>query len=189
MPNKAIKWMVFKEQKLNKIFRLLVSGIFLFNLSLCLASEPIKLSSTFNEEEVKWVKDKGNSSVFGSAYIELENGVKKGCASFNVELLPVANYSNERILKTYGNNVSGQILISQNPPKFEPDAKKYHELDITTTCNSKNQFELNSVPQGDFYILAFIIWDEEKDGVAKKSGGAVMKKIHVKANSKLKVNL
>jgi hypothetical protein len=174
---------------MNKIFCLLVTGTFLFNLSICLASEPIKLSSSFNEEEIKWVENKGNASVYGSANIELENGVKKGCASFNVELLPVASYSSERIIKTYGNNVSGQILISQNPPKFEPDEKKYHELIISTTCNSKNQFEFNNIPHGDFYILAFIIWDEEKDGLVKKLGGAVMKKIHVTANSKIKVNL
>ncbi|MBU2223140.1 MAG: hypothetical protein KKB00_03815 [Gammaproteobacteria bacterium] len=174
---------------MNKIFRLLVSGVCTFNLSICLASEPIKLSSSFNEEEIKWVAEKGNSSIYGSAHIKLENGVTKGCASFNVELLPVASYSSERIFKTYGNNVSGQILVSQNPPKFEPDVKKYHELVISTTCNAKNQFEFNNIPQGDFYILAFIIWDEEKDGVAKKLGGAVMTKIHVKENSKMKVNL
>lgn len=174
---------------MNKIPRFLVFGLFLFNLSICLASEPIKLSSLFNEDEIKWVANKGNSSVFGSAIIELENGKKRGCASFNVELLPVASYSSERILKTYGNNESGQILISQNPPKFDPDVKRYHELVISTTCDSKNQFEFNGVPQGDFYILAFIIWDEEKDGVAKKLGGAIMKKIRIEANSKMKVDL
>lgn len=163
--------------------------LFLFNISPCLASEPIKLSSSFNEDEVNWIKGKGGSSVSGTASIKLESGVNKGCASFKVELLPVASYSNERIFKTYGNNVGGQILISQNPPKFEPDVKEYHELVIATTCDAKGEFQFNDVPQGDFYILAFIIWNEERDGVSKTLGGAVMRKIQVKENSKLRVNL
>lgn len=169
--------------------RSLVFCLFLFNISLCLASEPIKLSSSFNEDDVSWVKDKGGSSVSGTASIKLEDGVNKGCASFKVELLPVASYSNERIFKTYGNNAGGQILISQNPPKFEPDVKEYHELVIATTCNATNEFQFNDIPQGDFYILAFIIWNEESDGVSKTLGGAVMKKIQVKENSKVRVNL
>ena len=174
---------------MNKVHGFVVSALFLFNISTCLASEPIKLSSSFNEDEIKWVANKGNSSVFGTASIKLENGEKRGCASFNVELLPVASYSSERIFKTYGNNESGQILLSQDPPKFEPDVKKYHDLVISTKCNSNSQFEFNNIPQGDFYILAFIIWSEEKDGVEKKFGGAIMKKLHVEANSKVKVNL
>ena len=174
---------------MKKVYCLLISALFVFNLSKCLASDPIKLSSSFNEDEIVWVTNKGSASVFGTAYLELENTEKRGCASFNVELLPVARYSSERILKTYGNNEGGQILLSQNPPKFEPDVKRYHELVISTTCNSENQFEFHGVPQGDFYVLAFIIWSEKKDGVEKKFGGAVMKKIQVKANSKMKVKL
>ena len=161
----------------------------LAQFSICLAAEPIKLTSTFNAKEIEWVKTAGNSSVSGSAEIRLENGETKGCASFNVELLPVASYSNERIKLTYGNNKGGQILLSQNPPKFNPDVKAYHEMLISTTCNTKNEFIFTNIPKGDFYLIAFIMWDENKDGAPIPSGGAVMKRIVVTENSAIKVDL
>lgn len=154
-----------------------------------LAAEPIEIKSAFKVYDVKWVKEKGGASVVGSASIKLENGELKGCAGFNVELLPVADYSSERILKTYGNNKRGQILVSENPPKFTPDVKEYHEMVIFSKCNADNEFVFNDVPAGNFYVLAFIIWDETKAHVSVKSGGAVMKKIKVKSNSKVEVRL
>lgn len=145
--------------------------------------EPIQLESSFNIDEVKWVKKSGSSSIHGKASITLKNHESKGCAGFGVELLPVAKYSNERILKTYGNNDHGQILMEDNPPKFIPDTPEYHDMVIKTTCNAANEFVFNNISAGEYYVIGFIIWDVNEEGKIVKSGGGVMKKIKVQPGS------
>jgi hypothetical protein len=142
---------------------------------IAFSADPIALESEFNVDEVKWVKEPGNSSISGEAFIKLKINKMKGCAGFNVELLPVAPYANERILKTYGNNDHGQVLLEDNPPKFTPDAKDYHDMVIKSSCDERNEFVFNNVNAGEYYVIAFIIFDTNEEGRAAKSGGAVMK--------------
>lgn len=144
-----------------------------------IAAEPIQLKNPFNLDEVKWVKETGDSSVKGKAFLKLSNGEYKGCAGFNVELLPVAKYSNERIYNTYGNNEQGQILLKQNPPKFTPDVKEYHDMVIKAQCNENNEFSFSQIKAGDYYVIGFIMWDINANPQALKDGGAVMKRIHI----------
>lgn len=174
---------------MKKLLQLIITGLALSNPAYSFASEVVNLKNTFNSDEIAWVMEKGTSTVFGTAYLTLEDGKKKGCANFHVELLPVAGYSSERIFNNYGNNTAGQILLSQNPPKFNPDVKEYHEMLLSTNCDSENKFRFNDVPKGDYYLIAFIMWDEEKDGATKKLGGAVMNKIQVKEGVTIEVNL
>jgi hypothetical protein len=158
----------------------LASSVFTLLLSpLAFSLEPIQLENTFNIDDVKWVKTAGNSAIHGKAFLKLKNNETKGCAGFGVELLPVANYSNERILKIYGNNDHGQILIDDNIPTFTPDAKGYHDMVIKTKCNSNNEFTFNTISSGDYYVIGFIIWDKSENGKTVKTGGAVMKKVKV----------
>lgn len=174
---------------MKNFFKLAVSCLILSGPVYSLDSNVVELKTPFSTEEVSWVTGKGNSSVFGSAHIKLEDGSTKGCANFNIELLPVGGYSNERIFNIYGNNKAGTILLSQNPPKFNPDVKEYHELLIATNCDSENKFRFDNVPKGEYYLIAFIMWDEEKEGAMKNLGGAVMKQIQVKENMAFEVNL
>ncbi len=146
---------------------------------LAFAQEPIQVKSPFNLDEVKWVKTAGTSSIHGKASLQLKNNETKGCAGFGVELLPVANYSNERIKNIYGNNDQGKILIEGSIPKFTPDPKEYHDMVIKTTCNSNNEFTFNNISAGEYYVIGFIIWDVTEKGKSVKTGGAVMKKMKV----------
>ena len=166
---------------------LLIFG--LIGNQVALSSDPIELESEFDSNEVKWIKEAGDSSISGEAFLKLKDGTFKDCSGFSVELLPVAKYSNERIFRTYGNNDHGQVLLEDSPPKFTPDAKEYHEMVIKSACNVRNEFSFSNVASGAYYVIAFIIWNvNEKDG-ASKSGGAVMKRIHVKSNSENRVQL
>lgn len=149
------------------------------------SQEAIELKSVFNSDEVKWVKNAGPFGVSGEAYLKLATGEYKGCAGFNIELLPASNYADERILATYGNTAQGQILMSQNPPKFTPDVKKYHEYLIKSTCDRENKFHFDGVPSGDYYLIAFVIWEVD----SKPQGGGVMKKISVGKQQNMQVNV
>jgi hypothetical protein len=142
------------------------------------AAEPIQVKSQFNADEIKWIQTAGSSSISGTAFLRLNDKEQKGCAGFGVELLPVAAYSNERILNIYGNNSQGQVLMKDNPPKFTPDPKEYHELVRKSQCDEKNQFSFKDLPVGEYYVIFFIIWKNE---TGADDGGALMKRVSLKA--------
>lgn len=174
-------------KNIKTVFGYLFGLASVFSVHAVLAAEPIQLKNAFDVDEIKWVKEVGNSSVKGKVFLKLPDGQYKGCAGFNIELLPVAKYSSERIYNVYGNNEQGQILLKDNIPKFTPDPKEYHDLLIKGQCNEKGEFSFSKVKAGDYYVMAFIIWDTQVDGKPAKDGGAVMKRIHVKENATLEV--
>lgn len=149
---------------------------------LCLAAEPVQLDSRFDRDEVSWIEEPGTATVSGQAHLTLRDGSRKGCAGFHVELLPVARYSTERILKTYGNTERGQVLLEDNPPKFTPDAAGYHEMVIKASCDQRHRFSFRQVPAGDYYVIAFIIWDVP-GAPGTKTGGGAMKRLRVEPGS------
>ncbi|QEY18784.1 hypothetical protein D0C16_24045 [Cellvibrio sp. KY-GH-1] len=142
------------------------------------AADLVPVKSQFNADEIKWIQSNGNSSISGAAFLQLNEKEQKGCSGFGVELLPVADYSNERILKIYGNNSLGKVLMKNNPPKFTPDPKEYHELVRKSQCDEKNQFSFKDLPAGEYYVIFFIIWKNE---VGVDDGGALMKRVSLKA--------
>lgn len=163
--------------------------IALFCANFCCAAEPVKLRNAFSIEAVSFVKQPGNSTVTGKAFLKLADGAYKSCAGFNIELLPVAAYSSERILATYGNDQQGQILLEQNPPRFIPDVPEYHEMLLKGACDAGGEFKFTQVPSGDYFVMAFIIWEDASGATPRKTGGGVMKRIHVVRDARLEVLL
>ena len=131
----------------------------------------------------------GRASISGRAVLELADGSLKDCAGFNVELLPVTAYSSERIIKTYGNVQRGQILLEQNPPKFTPDVKEYHELLVKSACDAEGVFHIEKVPAGDYFVMAFLIWEEKAGDSVRKAGGARMQRLQVGASDRVVIDM
>lgn len=156
---------------------------------MTMAAEPVKLESPFNIDDVKFVKEVGSSTVTGTASLRLADGSVKGCAGFSIELLPVAAYSRERIVRTYGNDQRGQILLEQDPPKFKPDEPRYHDMLIKGACNQRGEFRFDQVPAGDYFVIAFIIWDDASGSTPRKTGGGVMGRIRVPPKTEVNVLL
>ena len=152
-----------------------------------IAAELVQLKSRFDPEQVQWVAQPGDAHVSGTALLTLGDGSRKNCAGFKVELLPVAEYSSERIRLTYGNNRQGQILLNQNPPAFTPDAPEYHELLLKSQCDEQGVFAFDKVPAGEYYVMVFIIWHDMAGGEKRPQGGAVMKRIRVGAGAQVRV--
>lgn len=146
-------------------------------------AEPLRVEAAFDPDAVSWIRGPGDASVSGQAFIRLKDGSLKGCAGFGVELLPVADYSSERIRRTYANTDQGQILIEDHPPTFIPDVREYHEMVLKANCDASNEFVFSKVPAGQYYVLAFIIWDVGTGKNVAKAGGAVMKRIDVQPHS------
>ncbi|HTU64860.1 MAG TPA: nuclear transport factor 2 family protein [Steroidobacteraceae bacterium] len=157
------------------------------HISAC-AGAPLQLTNAFVLDDVKWVRDAGDSTVTGRTSLRLRDGSLKSCAGFPVELLPVAGYSSERIFRTYASNQSGQILVEDQPPKFTPDAPDYHEYLLKGACDARGEFRFEKVPAGEYYVMTFIIWDVPGSDPSAKTGGAVMKRIRVAPHSNIAVD-
>lgn len=169
--------------------RIVLGCLLAFGSALGLAAEAVKLDTVFDLEEVAFVKQPGTATVTGKAFLKLATGAYRDCAGFNIELLPVSAYASERIGKTYGNTSQGQVLLEQNPPKFTPDVPEYHEMLLKGACNERGEFTFTQVHAGDYYVMAFIIWDDVSGATPRKNGGAAMKRINVAAGSRQTVLL
>ena len=161
----------------------------LFACSAVSSAEPLTVDSPFNLAELKFVREPGNAAISGRAVLELAGGLLKDCAGFKVEMLPVTAYSSERIFKTYGNVQRGQILLEQNPPKFVPDVKEYHELLLKSSCDAQGVFHFENVPAGDYFVMAFLIWEEQAGDSERKTGGALMQRLRVGNNDRVAIEM
>lgn len=90
--------------------------------------------------------------------------------------MPVGGYTVERLGKIYGNPDSGSVYLQDGVPRFIPDPEDYH-ITIKTICDADGRFEFKDLPKGEYYAIAFMIWDEEVEGVLKKSGGGIMRRV------------
>jgi len=66
-----------------------------------------------------------------------------------------------------------KMYVEDGIPKFTPDPKGYHDTK-KTMCNEKGEFEFNNLPLGEYYIIAFMLWD--------KTGGGIMHRVTLSEN-------
>ena len=161
---------------MNYKFSLLIIGFLLICCSekhKISDSTPIKIVNEFNYEDVKWFKTKGNGIIKGIAKFKSKNGILRFGKDFRIELMPNCLYTEERLNKIYDDKDSGYIYVEDGIPKFTPDPKGYHETK-KTMCNEKGEFEFNNLPLGDYYIIAFMLWD--------KTGGGIMQRVTLSEN-------
>lgn len=147
-------------------------------LAACTAKQPvkkgavIKIQNVFNDKEVSWFKNKGTGNIKGTAKFKSRNGELLYGEQFSIELMPYSLYTEERLSNIYPNKNSGYIYLEDGVPKFIPDPEAYHET-IKTYCDKNGDFEFNNLPKGKYYIIAFMI----RENQSQKTGGAIMQKI------------
>lgn len=137
------------------------------------------LSSTFNAEKAKELLVDGNNTIKGSALIRQSGGGVVTCAGNTVYLLPYTEYTKERIIALYGNDIKGFNHAGYGAKRlnFSPDSKEYLDLTKKTICDAQGFFKFNNITDGIFYVSTSIIW---KIGYSMQ-GGALMEKITVKS--------
>ncbi|WP_298417299.1 hypothetical protein [uncultured Kordia sp.] len=133
--------------------------------------QPIKIENTFDVEAVKWFKTPGNGTIKGVAKFKSKNGETRFGEKFRIELMPDCLYTQERLHHIYKNTNAGYVHVENGIPTFTPDPKEYHDTK-KTMCNEKGEFEFTNLPAGDYYIIAFMLWD--------KTGGGIMQYVQLK---------
>ncbi|WP_281991445.1 hypothetical protein [Aquimarina aggregata] len=141
---------------------------------------PITIVNKFENQEVSWFKTKGNSQIKGTAKFKSKNSQIRFGEEFRIELMPNCQYTQERLNHIYRNTNSGYVHIEDGIPKFTPDPKGYHDT-IKTMCNKDGEFEFNNLPAGEYYIIAFMLWE--------KTGGGLMQHVILSENESKSIKM
>ena len=151
----------------------------------------IILYEAWDNPSAEWFNQTGSASIMGKAHLTLMDGSVRDCSNLGIELLPVTNYAEERLGHIYAEKSHGSILVSERkPPIFSPDAPEYHDHARKTTCDENGIFSFEYLPAGEYYIIAFILWDEEQEnGETELKGGGLMKRLYVKGGEKIAVDM
>ncbi len=130
----------------------------------------VTIVNKFDQNEVTWFKKSGTGSIKGTAKFKSKNGTIRFGSEFRIELQPFSAYSQERLFNIYKSDKEGHVFIEDGVPKFIPDPKGYHDTK-KAMCNNKGEFEFLNLPPGDYYIIAFMLWD--------KTGGGLMQRVQI----------
>lgn len=140
-----------------------VSFIFV-TLILCACAPTAKLvdlESEFNATEAASLLESGPNSITGSAVIRQRGGSTVNCAGNDVRLIPVTDYTTERIRTIYGETEQGYVSFSGSVPmyEFDPDPAAYYQNTRIEQCDAQGMFEFTHIADGQFFVVTTIIWE------------------------------
>ena len=146
-----------------KLFKLFV--LFLL-LTSCASTPPavpvIKTLSSYDRDQVSSFFLEGTGTIKGIALMTKPDGTLVRCGQFNVSLIPVSNYSTERITNLYGSSSGGINRLSYN--RFEKvidEADPLYLADIKRgLCDERGNFSFKKLPAGEYYVGTRILWAE-----------------------------
>lgn len=133
----------------------------LFFINSCAHQEPIKLNSTFDENQAKSMLENGKMTFTGEAFLRRTDGGIVTCAGQEVKLIPETQYAAERIFHIYGAQqkaYSPAIYFITNPTTFTPDESAYYNYSRSSICNSQGHFKFTSLNKGKYIIIARVMW-------------------------------
>jgi hypothetical protein len=130
--------------------------------------------STHDAEVVKFIHEKGDNLVKGSAFLTQQAGGVVTCAGKTVSLVPASIYATERIGMIYNSVERGYqplmalyagAVVGSNgalvpqfrstvidpPPSYLSDQRK-------TVCDARGEFEFDNVAPGTYYVITQVTW-------------------------------
>ncbi len=131
------------------------------------AKTPIQIINAFDDAEVTWFKSKGTGTITGVAKFKSKSGEVRYGKEFRIELMPSCTYTEERLQHIYKNKQSGAVFLEDGIPTFTPDPEGYHDT-IKMMCDEDGAFAYKDLPAGDYYIIAFMLWDETGGGLMQR---------------------
>ncbi|CDT53427.1 putative lipoprotein [Vibrio coralliirubri] len=145
------------------------------------------MQNTFAPSDVEWSQEEGDATVRGQAFLRTVGGEVKTCAGYQIDMVPVSPYSEERISIIYGNTVKGFRSTSPfsaggTPPQAPAEFLNYN---LVSVCDATGSFEFEDVPAGEYFIVSGITWQVSSDSIVPE-GGTLMQRIKVKSASNKK---
>lgn len=155
--------------------------LLLFGASACMtaASPPLHTVTTqFDPASVQWAARDGTNAISGNALLRTVGGEVRTCAGFVVNLIPESPYSTERMTATFGWLERGFRSVDQ-PIQLSGEAPGYGDTIRSTRCDAQGDFSFNLVPDGTYYVTAFVVWQVPGRYFSSNQGGVLMERVAV----------
>lgn len=145
-------------------------------LAACVAAP--KINSTFDPNEVSFIKQDGKGSIKGQAFMRRNDGVVVYGAGSDVYLIPKGKYSEERINALYRGGKFN--AYTPNPATTDP---RYTDYTRTTKANGEGRFEFQGIADGEYYIAVQVMWMAGD----MRQGGSLMERASIKGGNSVEV--
>jgi hypothetical protein len=142
-------------------------------------SHVVQLTSTFNAAEVAWSQRQGTNTIHGSAVLRTVGGDAKTCAGLDANLVPMSAYANERMAAMFGAGTAVGILRANSELRFSSTDPAYVSTARKTVCDPQGYFVFEKVPDGEYFLTAFVTWGVPGRYFTRQEGGVLMQRITV----------
>lgn len=167
---------------MNKVIILLIMAI-----SGCVyQKEPIRLKSTFDENQAEKLLEKGKMTLTGEAFLRQRGGVVVTCAGQGVTLIPETQYASERMMHIYGSPYQGfrsAADVKYSPITFAADSASYYTYMKKTMCNAQGHFKFTNLKKGKYIITTSVVWDVPNGNYYTTQGGSLMQQISLEEDN------
>lgn len=160
-----------------KFVSLTIGAMSVIMLSGCIASKPpVALNNKFDTALTKSLfESRGKNTIQGNAFLRQQGGGVVTCAGSDVRMLPVTQYSTERIQHIYSNSERGYRPFFMGPVQFTENPYEYQQYHVTNVCDSQGNFSFDNVGDGDYYVTTMVKWQVGYN----MQGGLLMQKVKV----------
>lgn len=154
--------------------KLLLISVATLVLTACAPMEIKRLNSYFDPNQAAFINKTGKNTITGSALIRQQGGGTVNCAGSPVTLIPVTEYSSERMTTIYGNTNKGSRF--RGTIKFEPESAEYQSYMKSSLCNAQGFFTFRNLADGEYFVSTRITWTISDI----PQGGVLMQRVSVK---------
>ena len=161
---------------------------------------PVEIHSTYNPEEIAYMKVPGNNTIKVNAFLLQRDGGNVTCAGKQVALIGVSTYATERMTALYGSVANPRVAEAANfqGDRFSKTANlpnpdtRYIEDTVRKTCNSGGWATFENVADGDYYLATDVRWQTSAGYYENLlgttwSGGGFMRKVSVSGGETIEV--
>lgn len=134
---------------------------------------------------MNWSAARGDNVIEGSALLRTRGGEVRTCAALEAAIIPVSVYAKERMIHLYGNAHGGYRPV-WHQVRFEPDVNAFYRTVRTTKCDAQGEFSFEGLPDGDWFVMATVVWEAPGAGA---QGGSLMVRVKLRGGETQKVLL
>jgi len=150
-------------------------------LTGCMEPRVIKPTALFDPSSASYIFDVGGNTISGQAFLRQNGGGVVTCASSEVYIFPVNEYSSQIISEMFGSTDKG-YSIGVSSIDYDADYVKYRRVSV---CDAQGNFVFENVADGEYYLSTDVRWVIGNS----RQGGYLFEKVSVNKGSNLKVLL
>lgn len=173
-------------------------------LAGCASGVKPQAIAPFDAAQAKKGLSPGANSIHGAAYLWLSTGGLLSCAGESATLYPATAYARQWAKAVYQDVENGKA----QPPDFfyRPANEEPHQFPVdsaflaharTVACDPEGQFSFENVADGDFFVVAKLVWqrhvfDEHSYFYGKRYHdfeGSVIRPVHVQGGIPTKAKM